>query len=139
VSAESGQFDHTDVLISDPLTWVSSKALTPARDERVTLALFDRACAWRDTAISALENSSRPYRVAFSSESTAGIKAAIATGLAVGVLSRSAIEDSMQTLDERHGFPPLPDSVLILNRGKTVSPAISAMTEAIEYGFARLK
>ena len=109
------------------------------KEERVPLALFDRSCSWRDMAIEALEDAGQPYRIVFSSESVAGIRAAIATGLAVGVLARSTVESSMHVLDEQQGFPPVPDSVLRLLRGRDDSPAISAMATAIENGFSRLK
>lgn len=125
-------------LIQDPTVWVASRQYQCLNDEPVPLALFERSCWWRDMAIEALENAGQPYRVVFSSESVAGIKAAIATGLAVGVLARSTVESSMHVFDEQHGFPRLPDSVLRLQRGKDSLPAISAMAAAIENGFHRL-
>ena len=86
-------------------------------------------------AIDALEDAGKSYRIVFSSESVAGIRAAIATGLGVGVLARRTVDSSMHILDEQQGFPRLPDSVLRLLRGKDHSLAISAMATAIENGF----
>jgi DNA-binding transcriptional LysR family regulator len=85
-----------------------------------------------------LEGAGQPYRIVFSSESVSGIKAAISTGLAVGVLARSTVESSMHMLTQQHGFPRLPDSVLRLVRGRDASPAVDAMAAAVEEGFARL-
>ena len=119
--------------------WVASRRYQHRIEEPVPLALYDRSCSWRDMVIDALEDAGQPYRIVFSSESTAGIKAAVATGLAVGVLARSAVESSMHTLDGQQNFPPLPDSVLRLVRGRDDSPAISAMGEAIVNGFARFR
>jgi DNA-binding transcriptional LysR family regulator len=128
----------SDKLIQDPTVWVASRQYECRDQEPVPLALFERACWWRDMAIEALEEAGQQYRIVFSSESVAGIKAAIATGLAVGVLARSTVESSTHILDEQHGFPRLPDSVLRLRRGRDNSPAIGAMAAAIETGFHRL-
>ena len=138
VFADCRRFGQSDTLIRVPMAWVASRPWRCRDEEPVPLALFDRACAWRDVAIQALEDAGQPYRVVFSSESTAGIKAAIATGLAVGVLSRSTLESSMLVLGREHGLPPLPDSVLLLLRGSDCSLAIDAMAAAIESGFDRL-
>lgn len=127
--------DLSGELIQDPTVWVASRQYQCRNEESVPLALFDRSCSWRDMAIEALEDAGQPYRIVFSSESVAGIKAAIATGLAIGVLARSTVESSMHILDEQHGFPRLPNSVLRLQRGADRSPAITAMATAIENGF----
>lgn len=138
VFADCQRFAQSDTLIRDPMAWVASRPWRCRDEEPVPLALFDRACAWRDVAIQALEDAGQAYRIVFSSESTAGIKAAIATGLAVGVLARSTLESSMLVLGREHGLPPLPDSVLLLLRGGDDSLAIDAMAAAIESGFDRL-
>jgi len=138
VFADCQRFGQSDTLIRDPMAWVASRPYRCRDEEPVPLALFDRACAWRDVVIQALEDAGQPYRIVFSSESTAGIKAAIATGLAVGVLARSTLESSMLVLGREHGLPPLPDSVLLLLRGSDGSLAIDAMAAAIESGFDRL-
>ena len=138
VFADCRSFGQSDTLIRDPMVWVASRPWRCRDEEPVPLALFDRACAWRDVTIQALENAGQPYRIVFSSESTAGIKAAIATGLAVGVLARSTLESLMLVLGREHGLPPLPDSALFLLRGSNGSLAIDAMAAAIESGFDRL-
>ena len=138
VFADCQRVVQSDPLIREPMAWVASRPYRCRNEEPVPLALFDRACAWRDVAIQALEDVGQPYRIVFSSESTAGIKAALATGLAVGVLARSTLESSMLVVGSDCGLPPLPDSVLLLLRGSDRSPAIDAMAAAIESGFDRL-
>ena len=71
----------------------------------VPLALFDRECWWKDVPSNALDRAGRSWRLAYLSESYASVKAAIAAGLAVGVLARSAVEDSMRILGPEEGFP----------------------------------
>lgn len=139
VFADAAGGESSGILVEDPMVWVASRPVRCRPDEPLALALFDRACWWRDLAIDALRRAGQPYRVAFSSESVFGIKAAIATGLAVGVLARSTVESPLHSLGAPQGFPPLPDSVLRLERGRGTSPAVDAMAEAIEAGFARLR
>jgi DNA-binding transcriptional LysR family regulator len=130
--------DPSGKLIQDPVVWVASRQYQCRNEEPVPLALFNRSCWWRDMAIEAMEHAGQPYRIVLTSESVSGIKAAIAAGLAAGVLARSTVESPMHILDAQHGFPRLPDSVLRLQRGRHNSPAISAMAAAIEDGFGRL-
>ena len=137
VFADASTPDASGKLIQDPMEWVASRQYR-CRPETVTpLALFNRACSWRDAAIQALQKADQPYRIVFSSESVAGIKAAISTGLAVGVLARSTVGSSMRILTKGDGFPRLPNSVLRLEQRKDSSPAISTMATAIENGFRR--
>ena len=130
--------EQANVLVHDPMVWAASNSYVRAENTPLPLALFDQACAWRDAATDALDTIRQPYRIAFSSESTSGIKAAIETGLAVGVLARSAVEPTMRTLDEQDELPPLPDSVLTLQSGKNKAPAIDAMADAIRRGFTAI-
>jgi len=139
VFADAGGTHRSGTLVQDATMWVASRQYQCKAAEPVPLALYDRSCPWREMAIEALEKAGQPYRIVFSSESATGIKAAIVSGLAVGVLARSTVESSMHVLGEQHGFPALPDSVLQLLSGKGKSAAISAMAEAIEKGFARLR
>lgn len=124
-------------LIQDPMEWVASRPYRCRPEAAVPLALFNRACSWRDLVIEALEKAGQPYEIVFTSESVAGIKAAISTGLAVGVLGRTTVGSGLHILGKRDGFPRLPDSVLRLERGESKSPAIDAMVSAIENGFRR--
>ena len=125
-----------DLLLEDRTVWVASHRLECDRSTPLPLALFDRACYWRDMAIDALVAAGQPYRVLFTSESVAGIKAAIASGLAVGVLAERTLDPGMQVLKEAQGFPALPTSQLRLLRGARSSPAIEAMADSIEKGFS---
>lgn len=125
-----------DLLIEEPMVWAAHKSWSRGEDP-VRLALFDRECWWRDVAITALNAADIPYRIILSSESMLGIRAAIVSGLAVGVLARGTVDQKeMRILDRRDGFPDLPKSRLYLDRAPDVSSdAIDAMGTAIRQGF----
>ncbi len=128
--------DKAKVLLEEETLWVCRKGFPFSSGQTVPLALFERSCWWRDVAVAALQSAGQPYRIAYSSDSVAGVKAAIASGLAAGMIARSTLEPGMQILRPGEGFPELPVSHLLLLRGKaTETPAIGAMADAIVSAF----
>ena len=129
----------TAMLFEEQTVWASARGFRIGRDQQVPLALFDRSCWWRDMAINALRQTGRTYRIAYSSESVAGVKAAISAGLAVGVLARSSIDSTMCVLGIADGFPRLPRTGLsLLALPKPRSIAVSTMADAIRRGFSTI-
>ena len=116
-------------LLQEETLWVAARAFSVTDDEPVPLALFERACWWRDAAIEAMERAGRRYRVAYSSESVAGVKAAIGAGLAVGVLSACSLDGSLRVLSEEEGFLPLPQSTLVFLVGKAAEQSVAQEME----------
>ncbi|MEQ9199847.1 MAG: LysR substrate-binding domain-containing protein, partial [Rhodospirillales bacterium] len=82
---------HQEVLREEKTFWVSSRLHSPDEMNPVPVALFDRDCWWREVALNTLRESKRAYRVVYSSESVAGVAAAIEAGIAVGMLGESGI------------------------------------------------
>ncbi len=116
----------------EPTYWVAGPSFQPAADQPLPLAVYDRDCPWRDAATAALDRSGLAWRPAYLSANYTSVKAAIASGLAVGYLARSAIEPDFRILGEAEGFPPLPDSLLYLLKGaKAEPPAVREMEAAI--------
>ena len=116
-------------LFSEPTVWAAKSDFPLQPGEPVPLALFDRQCWWRDAAVDALKDAGRPYRIAYTSESVAGIKAAIGAGLAIGALSASTLDSTMRILTSKDGFPPLPSSSLVLLHGETAAADIAGAME----------
>lgn len=127
-----------EVLLTEQTVWAGSPDMVLPQDAPLPVALFDRSCWWRDAALTALDAANISHRTAYTSESVAGVKAAIKAGLAVGILARSTLDPSMRILGLADGLPGLPASnlMLICKKG-TKSPAIRAMADAIRQGFAR--
>jgi DNA-binding transcriptional LysR family regulator len=74
------------VLKLEKTCWVASKHHRVHLQDPLPIALFDRACWWRDIALAALDSTARKYREVFSSESVSGISAAVAAGVAVALV-----------------------------------------------------
>lgn len=129
----------TTAFFEEQTVWASARGFYLDETMPVPLALFDRACWWRDAAINALQQAERSFRIAYSSESFSGVRAAISAGLAVGVLSRSTADRSMRVLGSQEGFPTLPKTGLsLLKQSNNRSAAVSAMADAIRRRFTEI-
>lgn len=127
---ESGAADWP-VLASVERVWVTSAAHHPERREPLPVALFDRACAWRHLAMEALERSGRSYRVVYSSESTAGLMAAVRSGLAValmGTMEGGAMKPR-SGIERIEGLPTVSPSQLVLMHRPGLDPVTIAAVE----------
>ena len=126
---------HQEVLRSDRLIWMERADRTFPGDAPLPVALFDRTCWWRDLALTSLETSGRAFEVVFTSESSVGVRAAVESGIAAGLLSAS---DDVADLKPVHGLGTGHETHLVLQRSEGgVGPACDAMCEAIRRVFAR--
>jgi DNA-binding transcriptional LysR family regulator len=122
-----------EVLREDRLVWMCSRDHDLGPAEILPVAVFDRDCWWRDVALSGLEAAGRRYRVAFTSESTVGVRAAVRAGIAAGLL---------RTASDTSGLVPLPGisferpSFLVLRRAPGADGDVcDAMRETIRKAF----
>ena len=74
----------------------------------VPLAVFEPGCSFRKWAVESLDSIGRPHRIAYSSESVAGLVTTVEAGLAVTVLPRSGMPADFRELTPDEGFPVLP-------------------------------
>ena len=124
------------VLGTEKTLWVSSRHHLVHEQDPLPVALFDRACWWRDHALEALECSGKRYRVVYTSESVMGILAAVSAGIAVGLLGENTIGEGLKILTSADGLPKVADSALVLKSRDDISETIKdAMTEAIVTAF----
>jgi len=128
------------ILLKERTLWVGARRHAAHELDPLPVALFDRACWWRDRAIEALESRGRAYRVVYSSESVAGVAAAIEAGAAVGLLGESSLTRDLHEVPKSAGLPDMPESLLVLDsRPGAVSPAQQAMNDAITEAFESYK
>ena len=79
------------------------------------VALFDRACWWRERCLDLLQKAGVDYEIVCTSESVAGVRAAISAGIAVGVLPQGAFTDRVRPLSDA-SLPQLGETALVLTR-----------------------
>lgn len=126
--------DGDEVLREDHLIWMCKRDQDFSGSKYLPIAVFDRDCWWRDIALSTLEDVGRPYQIVFTSESAVGVRAAVQSGIATGLLSIS---------EGAEGMCPLPELVtryatyLVLRKARGADgPICDAMCEAIRRAFA---
>ncbi len=129
----------SDATLADRITserniWVANPELECRANVPVPLAVLDRhTCSWRHFGSDALDAFGRDWRVAYTSESFAGLKSAIRSGLAVGVLPRSLVDATMVELTEDDGFPVLPPTERGILINQSAAPEVTqAMVAAIK-------
>ncbi|MFC5184963.1 LysR family transcriptional regulator [Actinomadura harenae] len=97
-----------------PLVWVSGQGVDVTADP-LPVILFSGACFWRTAVLETMERSGRRWRVAFESNSLAGVLAAVRSGLGVAALMPANLEPAMDCHDTG-ALPALPDVELGLAR-----------------------
>ncbi|MHC2365230.1 LysR substrate-binding domain-containing protein [Rhizobium leguminosarum] len=94
------------------------------------VALFDRACWWRERCLDLLQKAGVDYEIVCTSESVAGVRAAISAGIAVGVLPQSAFTDRVRRLSDVT-LPQLGETVLVLTRSAAAPNCLADSLAAI--------
>lgn len=128
-----GECEEGDlVLLQEPVVWVTSARHGAHERTPLPLALFQPGCNYRRWALQALDRAGRPFRLAYTSMSMAGIGAAVRAGLAVSAVPLSGVGDGLRILGERDGFPALPSYRLALRRSAArSSPLLDRLEDHI--------
>ncbi len=92
----------------EPVVWATSRRHLVHERDPVPLAVFEPGCIFREWSRDALDEVGRSFRIAYSSESMAGLVTAVEAGLAVTILPRSSMPAEFRELTPDEGFPALP-------------------------------
>jgi DNA-binding transcriptional LysR family regulator len=112
--------------------WVTSKSHPiDAKTGSVPLIGFPTGCLYRASAIHAIEAAGRPWHMAYSSSSLAGIQAAIAAGMGLGILSEMSIQTDHRVLTARDGFSPIDRTEVALVASPDASPATLRLADRL--------
>lgn len=112
------------------LVWVGRAENRRGLDDPLPLALFPPGyCIFRESALEALHLQGRRWRVACTSRSLSGIRAAVSAGQAISVVAEHTLSHDMCVLDESDGLPPLPEIEIALHTagGPLLSPPAEAL------------
>lgn len=129
-------FSQGEVLMRDPTVWVTSDLHRLHEETPVPIAIYQNMGWCRDFAIRLLEERGLPYRIAFTSDTSGGLRLAVTSGLAIAPISRSNIPPGCRELTTADGFGDIDASNVVLHRNpQTSSEAIDSMAEAIREAF----
>ncbi len=96
----------------EPLVWVAAPEARFDSKKPLPLALLPPGAVYASQALASLEAQGRTYRIACTSDSIAGLRAAVLAGLAVSVLPACAVTADLRSLGAEEGLPA-PDPVTL--------------------------
>ena len=97
----------------------------------VPLAVFEQGCLYRNRAIHALEAAERAWHVAYTSPNLPGVQAAVSAGLGVSILPDVAILADHRVLARKDGFPPIPNTELVLVAASGATAATRRLADVL--------
>ena len=128
-----------ELLAIDPTVWVASSAHNLHLERPVPVAFYRRSVWCREFAARSLERHAIPHRVAYTSDTSGGLRSAVESGLAIAPLARSNIPQGARELTVADGFPLVDSSRVVLKRNpRRGGAAIDGMAELIRKSFAPL-
>lgn len=109
----NGQDDDA-VLRRTRFVWAAAHDFEPDARAPLPLAFSPSPCMHRQVGVVALDGAGLDWRVAFTSPSQQGLRAAVLAGLALTALPQGDLEAGMVVIDGQHGLPALPEAAFTL-------------------------
>ena len=114
----------------DELVWVRSYAHSVHLKEPLPLALFLTGCCHREYVHQALDQTDISYRIAFTSQSRAGVLAAVRAGIGIAVIPRQNLEPGLVVIEGK--LPVLPSTDITLFVAEEMNDASCRLAQTIE-------
>jgi DNA-binding transcriptional LysR family regulator len=115
---------RTDTKIGElPLCWIMSPGFSVRPEDPLPLVLFEHPCLFRSRALDSLDTIGRPWRIAMTSPSVAGLWSAVGAGLGITVRAKTGAPPGL------HFDPPAMPSLGMI--GVTLHRRISASADYI--------
>ncbi|WP_068116658.1 LysR substrate-binding domain-containing protein [Tropicimonas marinistellae] len=135
-SCETTGSGVAEPLMREQLVWASCRGGTAASRSPLPVSVWEEGCAWRNSGLSALDKSGRPWRIALQSAHIAGQRAAILADLAVAPIPAAALGGDVVEAPEEHGLPPLPSYTLGLLIHPDAKAHVRAAADHLRASFA---
>lgn len=126
------------IIHAEPLVWVGLKGGCAKGMDPLPLALAGRGCCWRDSALNALDQAGRRYRIAYTCENCNGQLAALMVDLAVAPLPVSLMTPAYERLGADDGMPDVGHYHIRLCEGAGMGPVGKAFAAHVIDSFADL-
>ncbi|CAN7522970.1 LysR family transcriptional regulator [Pseudomonas brassicacearum] len=122
------------VLVSTTPVWVGPVHTTVASMEPLPLAVHAAQCPYRQAMMEALRQSGRRTRVVLESPSNQAVKACVEAGLAVSLIDRARVTDTMQILE---GLPVIQEHEVVFMRAQAShgDEAVDLLSRAMQQSF----
>jgi DNA-binding transcriptional LysR family regulator len=121
-------------VLAEPMVWlVSEKRLATHHDE-LPLALLDPPCGFREAALAALDAGGRPYRIAATSGSLAGLRAAVEAGIALTARTRRWAHSGIVEAAADMRLPALPSAEFAIRLRAGAGRAATSLADLLVSG-----
>jgi DNA-binding transcriptional LysR family regulator len=114
------------------LLWIGGENCTEPPDGAVPLVLCTEPCRLRQAAIALLEAKGRSWRIAFTSPSISGVKAAVRAGLGITLRGTSFLGPGLAAIEGNWQVPAPQPRYLNIVLGRTAKVPLSAAAQALE-------
>lgn len=127
------------LLFGEPLIWAGAEPHQAWTREPLPIAVHSWSRRLRAAVLAAVSAQRRRWRIVYNSPSVSGQLAAAESGLAVAVITRCSLPDTLKVLDASHGLPELPEVEVALARSTHTqrSPAVDAVHEQVMQSLGR--
>lgn len=121
-------------IVREKMCWLGAREGLVGRTDQLPLAVLDPPCGFRDAAIRALEKNNRPFRIAATSASLSGLRAAVRAGLAVTVRTARWTGPDIVQAPRRMRLPSLPSAEFAIRVRDGASDAARTLANALAEG-----
>ena len=136
VMRQTAAADEVAVL-REPMLWLCASPNVVHVDEQLPLAVLDPPCGFRSAAIDALEGRHRSYRIAATSPSLSGLRAAVRAGIAMTARTARFVGDGVAIAPERLALPALPDAEFSLRLKRNAERAANTLADLLADGLSK--
>ncbi|MEQ1696970.1 MAG: LysR substrate-binding domain-containing protein [Hyphomicrobiaceae bacterium] len=123
ITLRAGELAHEVGVVRESMEWMCASGGLVVAGQEVPLALLDPPCGFRAAAISALEKARRPYRIAATSSSLAGLRAAVRGGIAVTLRTARWIGPGVGIAPAGMGLPKVGEAAFSIRLRADADPA----------------
>jgi DNA-binding transcriptional LysR family regulator len=127
-----GEMPEGELLGKQKVMWIAAREFKLDPRQPVPLVLLEAPCIFRDLAIQALDARRVPWRIAYSTSSLSGLRAAVKAGLGVTPRTSTVRDDGLHHVPHSRRLPALGRLSLSLCGAKTpASPAIAKLANLV--------
>ena len=124
ITLRAGEAAHEVGVVREPMEWMCASGGLVVAGNELPLALLDPPCGFRSATIAALERAGRPYRIAATSSSLAGLRAAVRGGIAITLRTARWIGPGVGVAPESMALPKVGEAAFSIRlRAEADRPA----------------
>ncbi|MEI2298785.1 LysR substrate-binding domain-containing protein [Ensifer sp. MJa1] len=121
-------------VLSEPMLWLAAADTPAAVDGELPIAVLDPPCGFRSAATAALDHTGRAYRIAATSPSLSGLRAAVRSGIAVTARTARFMGQGVVLAPQALALPALPNAEFSLRLRPAADKAAVSLADLLALG-----